>query len=286
MGNFLEDIGGGIGDFIGNVFGSDASDAAIRAQREATDRATQLQREMWEQQREDLAPFREMGLDAAERMSAGSLYDPSMLERDPGYKFRMDEGLKALNAAASAGGRMGSSRTAKDLMRFGQGLASQEYDRAYNREFNRLGSLMNVGTGANLTGVQASGQHGANVSNLYTNLGNAQAANAISGANADKQLFGQGIMAAAMFSDKRLKEGVQRIPNSDLKEMKKHLKAVYFKYKDGSENWAGILAQDLKKSKVGRMLLMKDERGMLMVDLRKVLSMYLATMAEGDAHAN
>jgi hypothetical protein len=68
-----------------------------------------------------------------------------------------------------------------------------------------------------------------------------------------------------------------------LKEMKKHLKAYAFNYKNdkhGIGNWIGVMAQDLEKSKLGRTLVIHDENGNKMIDLRKVLSMFLSTMAE------
>lgn len=55
------------------------------------------------------------------------------ITQDPGYQFRLEEGQKAIDRASAASGRFGGGRTAKELMRFGQGLASQEYGAAYGR---------------------------------------------------------------------------------------------------------------------------------------------------------
>jgi hypothetical protein len=51
----------------------------------------------------------------------------------PGYQSQLQEGQKAIDRAAAAGGRFGGGQTAKDLMRFSQGLAGQGYGAEYNR---------------------------------------------------------------------------------------------------------------------------------------------------------
>jgi len=55
-------------------------------------------------------------------------------EKDPGYQFRMDEGLKAIGAAGSARGNRFSGAADKDRMKYAQGLASEEYGKAYGRQ--------------------------------------------------------------------------------------------------------------------------------------------------------
>ena len=91
---------------------SRAANRAADAQVEAADRAANAQREMFERQVELQAPFREAGLTAQNRIlsllgiggeptAAGYgryARDFSMadFEGDPGYGFRMSEGMKAL----------------------------------------------------------------------------------------------------------------------------------------------------------------------------------------------
>ena len=66
-------------------------------------------------------------------------FDPSSvnLEEDPGYKFRLEEGLKAVRRGAAAGSGARSGATMKALTRYGQGAASQEYGAAYDRAVGR-----------------------------------------------------------------------------------------------------------------------------------------------------
>jgi hypothetical protein len=62
------------------------------------------------------------------------------LEQDPGYQFRQAEGEKALQRGASAKGLSLSGGALKDLSRFNQGLASEEYGSAYGRYLDRYQS--------------------------------------------------------------------------------------------------------------------------------------------------
>lgn len=55
------------------------------------------------------------------------------LNQDPGYQFRMQEGMKAINASAAAKGGLQSGAALKAAQQYGQGLASQEYGNVYAR---------------------------------------------------------------------------------------------------------------------------------------------------------
>lgn len=69
------------------------------------------------------------------RSRMGEMYDNGFnFEADPGYQFRLQQGEQAIGRAASAaGGRMGGA-TLKALQEHGQGLASQEYNNAFQRQ--------------------------------------------------------------------------------------------------------------------------------------------------------
>lgn len=51
----------------------------------------------------------------------------------PGYQFRLAEGQRALENAAAAKGMLRTGNTWKDLLRYGQGAATSEYDKTYGR---------------------------------------------------------------------------------------------------------------------------------------------------------
>jgi hypothetical protein len=112
----------------------------------------------------------------------------SDFQADPGYAFRMTEGLKALDRQAAARGGLISGGALKAAQNYGQDLASQEYQNAYNRYqtnrtnlLNPLQSLAGAGqTSANTTG-NAAANFGTQGSNALGGAGTAQA-NAIQNA--------------------------------------------------------------------------------------------------------
>ena len=123
---------------------------------------------------------------------------PFDFQADPGYQFRMDQGIQAVNRGASAAGQLDSGARNKDLIRFGQGLGSDEYGRAYNRwesqrnfdyndrqnYLNRLAAMSGTGQTAAAQTGQAASAAGAGMANTYMNFGNADNNNAIAGGNA------------------------------------------------------------------------------------------------------
>lgn len=117
-------------------------------------------------------------------------------QADPGYDFRLAEGMRGIENSAAARGGLLSGAALKAAGQYNQNFASNEYQNAYNRfntnqsnQFNRLASLAGVGqTATNAT--QQAGQNYANQagSNLIT-AGNAAA----NGAQRASGYLGQGI---------------------------------------------------------------------------------------------
>lgn len=119
-------------------------------------------------------------------------------EADPGYGFRLSEGQKALDRAAAAGGRFNSGRAMKDITRFGQGMASDEYGRAYDRyrlnqgdRYNKLASVAGIGQTATNQTAQAAGAYGSAAGGYAIGAGNASAAGRVGAANAWSGAAGQ-----------------------------------------------------------------------------------------------
>src|SRR5262249_43497620 len=75
------------------------------------------------------------------RFSAPSL---AGLQLDPGYQFRLDQGLKALQNSAAAKGGIFSGNTAQALNDYAQNSASNEYMNAYNRARDVFGTNYNI----------------------------------------------------------------------------------------------------------------------------------------------
>lgn len=86
-----------------------------------------------------------------------------VLAEDPGYQFRLGEGIRALEAGAASKGTLRGGGTLKGLIDYGQNAASQEYDKAYARRLmghqeNRGAAAgaygMNLGAGQTAYGLQ------------------------------------------------------------------------------------------------------------------------------------
>jgi len=112
-------------------------------------------------------------------------------QQDPGYEFRMSEGMKALERSAAARGNLLSGSMLKGIQRYGQDLGSQEYQNAYNRyqvnrsnQINPLQSLMGAGQSSANTLTSAAGQMGEGISQAINNGGAARASGYIGQANA------------------------------------------------------------------------------------------------------
>ena len=195
-------LSAGVG-LLGGAMGSKAAKSAANTQAASADYAAQLQKEMFDKNVELQAPFREAGLSAQNKLldymgltpGAGGKYtkDFSMtdFQQDPGYAFRMSEGLKALDRTAASRGGMLSGAALRGATRYGQDMASQEYTNAFNRyqtnranQLNPLQSLMGAGQTA-ATNVGNAGQNYAtNAGNAYMNAGNARASGYVGSANA------------------------------------------------------------------------------------------------------
>jgi hypothetical protein len=158
--------------------GASAGDAANK-QKEAAQSALDFQRQMWEQQRADQAPWLEAGKGSLADLLALTR-DPSSIVTDPAYQFRMAEGQKALERSASARGMLNSGGALRGLARYSQGLASEEY----GNRWNRLASLAGYGQTAAQNLGALGGQTANNMGNLYGAMGNAQSAGSVGVGNA------------------------------------------------------------------------------------------------------
>lgn len=205
---------GAAGAIGGGMIASSAAKKASRVQEQAARDATSAQERMFQRQTELQEPFRQGGLTAQQEImqllgiggdktapgygSMARAFGTDQFQQDPGYAFRQAEGMKALERSAAARGNLLSGSTLKGVQRFGQDLASQEYQNAFNRyqveraaRLNPLQSLMGSGQSATNVLTGAAGQMGQNqASNIY-NAGAARASGYIGSANALNQALGQ-----------------------------------------------------------------------------------------------
>lgn len=182
------------------VIGASASRKAASTQAAASEQAADTQREMFERQVELSEPWRKAGEQALNKLIPLTDYQQfgmQQFQADPGYGFRMSEGMKALERSAAARGGLLSGAALKGIQRFGQDLGSQEYMNAFNRyqteraaRLQPLQSLAGVGqTTAQQLG-QAGQQMASNVGEALTSGAAARASGYVGGANALTQGLG------------------------------------------------------------------------------------------------
>jgi hypothetical protein len=197
---------------------SKSAEKGIAAETKMSDANIALQKELADQQREDFAPWRDVGEQALNKVWSGvqsgefdpgkltlDKFDPSQVDvtQDPGYKFRMEQGIEALDKSAASRGRLLSGAQQKGLTEYGQGMGSQEYANAYARysdkynkdvarqaseyaseadrkarQYNILSGLSAQGQSSAARQAAATGQLASTSSNILSNLGNAQAQSA------------------------------------------------------------------------------------------------------------
>jgi hypothetical protein len=156
---------------------------------------------MFERQVELQEPWRQAGIGALNKLiplTDYTKFGTEQFQQDPGYAFRLSEGMKALDRTAAARGGLLSGATLKGAQRYGQDMASQEYQNAFNRyqaeraaQLQPLQSLAGIGqTSANtLTG--AAGAFGAQTGQNLQDIGTARASGYLGGSNALSSALGQ-----------------------------------------------------------------------------------------------
>ena len=191
---------------IGGAISSSGAQSAADTQAAAADRSAALQKEMFDEQKRLSEPYRQAGLTGQNRLmellglggNTGAAgygqysrdFGMQDFQQDPGYRFRLGEGLKAMGHAAGARGGLISGQTMKGMEDYRQGLASQEYGNAFNRyQTNRanqlqpLGSLMSSGQAAAAGQAAQAGQYGVNAGNMMGQAGQSIAAGQMGAAN-------------------------------------------------------------------------------------------------------
>jgi hypothetical protein len=183
--------------------GAYSSRQASKAQERAAREGAAAEERMFNRQVELQEPFRKVGVNALPELVAASKYTPfgmDQFQADPGYAFRLQEGMKALDRSAAARGGLLSGATLRGAQRYGQDLGSQEYTNAFNRyqmerqaRLNPLQSLAGMSqTAANTMSNQA-GQFGENMAQNAMTQGNIRASGYMNQANALTGALGQGL---------------------------------------------------------------------------------------------
>jgi hypothetical protein len=118
-------------------------------------------------------PFYNAGTSALSRLERLNAGDFSDFTASPDYQFALQQGQEGLNRAAASRGALNSGGQDVDLLKFGQGLASQNYGQYYSR----LADLAGMGQ-------QSAQGIGGQAVNAQNTIGQANAGATQAGANA------------------------------------------------------------------------------------------------------
>lgn len=177
MSFLLPAIIGAVGSLAGSAMQAGAARRATDAQVQASRDQIKFAKETRDLSRQDLAPFRRAGQNALMRYS-NNINRP--FRETQAYRFQFNEGLDALNRSLAAQGRSLSGDADMARIRYGQGVAGQEY----GNYLNRLSNLGSMGLGA-ATGQAGFTQTAGNQINQSIGArGNALAAGSIAQGNA------------------------------------------------------------------------------------------------------
>jgi hypothetical protein len=172
---------------VGATASTISSNKAAGAATKASQNSVQEQQREFDQARSDQAPFRTAGVSALDQIS--KLYgldstdangnvvkgsgkaDFSSFTASPDYQFNLSQGQDAINRSSAAKGGLLSGAAVKAGQQYASGLADQQFGSYYNR----LAGVAGIGQSATNTTDQLGANTANNISNAYTNAGNARA---------------------------------------------------------------------------------------------------------------
>lgn len=219
--------GGGLGTALGlsslgslasGVLGANAATTAADKQSAAATYAADLQKKMFDTLNQQQAPYRAGGYSALNQIGSmmggdytkydangnpigtgtGNDYFTHQFNAqdfqnniDPGYAWRLQQGQMANQRLANKAGGLLGANAQQGMQDYTQGLASQEYQNAFNRYtgnqtniYNRLASLAGIGQAGQNQTNQAAQSAATNMGNLAVGSAGAQAAGGVGAANA------------------------------------------------------------------------------------------------------
>ena len=205
-------------NLVGGLLGSNAATNASNTQAQSAQNALDFQKQQFATTQAQGAAGRSAGYNATNQLGAlGSgtyqMYDaqgnptgtgtgtgfltkeytPADFAQgiDPGYQFRLQQGQEATNRMANMGGGMLSGNALKGQEDYTQGLASTEFNNAFNRFqtgrtniYNTLAGIAGLGQNAYNTSANAATTGANSIGNTIQGIGQAQASGTVGSANA------------------------------------------------------------------------------------------------------
>lgn len=193
------------------VYSGYNADKGADAQVDAANGASQVQWDMYNQTRQDNMPWLKAGKGGLNALMAlqgftqdgngqwsqspnGSSLAQMQMQMDPGYKFRLAQGMDSVQNSAAARGGLLSGNTLKALTEYSQNTASNEYMNA----FNRLAGISGTGQAqANSLGTFGANT-ATNVGNNMLNAGQARASGYAGRSNAVNGMIDNSMQAVGM----------------------------------------------------------------------------------------
>jgi hypothetical protein len=134
----------------GSLIGASSANRAAQTQADAARQSAALQKEMFDIQNQQQAPYREQGYAALKDIAGMKPYLTHQFGAedfaqgiDPGYAFRLQQGQMANRNMANLGGGLIGGNALRGLQDYTQGQASQEYSNAFNRYQTQRGNIYN-----------------------------------------------------------------------------------------------------------------------------------------------
>jgi hypothetical protein len=211
-------ISGGA-SLAGGLIGASGAKKAAETQAAAAREAIAQQRQMFDIQNAQQAPYREAGYSALSDIAGMKPYLTQKFGQedfqagiDPSYNFRLQQGnLATTNLRNQAGGLVGGNAL-QGLTDYGQGAASQEFQNAFNRFqgqrtniYNTLAGIAGIGQNAQQQTTNLAKDVSGNIGQATIGIGNAMAGGQIGAANAYSNAIqgaGNSYMMANMLGSK------------------------------------------------------------------------------------
>lgn len=161
----------GVGSAVVGAYGADQQSKAAGKGADANAQAQMYgideQRRQYDQSRTDMMPWLTAGQGALGQMQALNSGDFSQFHESPDYQFTFSEGQRALDQGAAARGGLFGGGNTRDTIKYGQGMASQQYNSFYNKLQSMAGQGQTTAGGLGQLGAQMAG----NIQQGYGNIG-------------------------------------------------------------------------------------------------------------------
>lgn len=176
-----------------------AAQNAAQTQANSAAAADQIQQQEFNQQQANLAPWVQAGTQALGTLQQGvqpggqfnTPFTLAQFQQSPSYTFQQQQGQAGIQNSSAAGGMSGSPAEQEALIGFNQGLASENYQQAYqnymgqeNFVLDQTQSLAQIGQTATNNLNTLGGTNASTIGGNIIGAGNALAAGQVGAANA------------------------------------------------------------------------------------------------------